>query len=528
MKLARPTQARQTGGVSNAERMRFGRGARWGLGLLAALAGGWSRTAAAELPEVTTSRPGTMAEFLDFAAIPRPKPWTTHQASGYDRDGGFYDSGNFLRIEPGRRFVLMEADGPGVIDRLWFTYKGQRGSEPYDLLIYLDDPDRPALHSNLDDLFTRGREPFVAPLAGLCGDPKFPGRFAHVPLGFQRAARVVLQPTAPPDRYQYRHNARGERIPHLYYQVTWRRLPAGAAVRPFSRELEPAERVALARWREVCAQAGASPWPADQSGRTHAFTRTIAPGATETIFQHDGPGTLAGLRFETDRPEALEILCHWDGQEQPAVAAPLGPFCGVGETRPPSEVRGLWLGFAGGVFYQYLPMPFHRAARVKLRSVADGPVRVTGSVHVLASPPAADALRLHARRYDHPSPPPGRDYIVLDTPGPGHFVGLVMDRPGHMEGDDRFVVDGETTPSLHGTGTEDFFNFAWGLSHTAALPLHGITRQADGPVAYRFHLPAGVPFRESLRITWEHGHDPERGPNLDSSRYSGVVFYYRR
>jgi len=81
---------------------------------------------------------------------------------------------------------------------------------------------------------------------------------------------------------------------------------------------------------------------------------------------------------------------------------------------------------------------------------------------------------------------------------------------------------------LHGTGTEDFFNFAWGLSHTAALPLHGITRQAGGPVAYRFHLPAGVPCRESLRITWEHGHDPERGPNLDQSRYSGVVFYYGR
>ncbi len=102
-----------------------------------------------------------------------------------------------------------------------------------------------------------------------------------------------------------------------------------------------------------------------------------------------------------------------------------------------------------------------------------------------------------------------------------------MDRPGHMEGDDRFYVDGERVPSLHGTGTEDFFNFAWGLSHTGSWPLHGITQQGTGPVAYRFHLPAGVPFRRSLRITWEHGHDPTRGPNLDQQRYSGAVFYYR-
>ena len=97
-----------------------------------------------------------------------------------------------------------------------------------------------------------------------------------------------------------------------------------------------------------------------------------------------------------------------------------------------------------------------------------------------------------------------------------------------MEGDETFFVDGEATPSWHGTGSEDFFNFAWGLSHTAALPLHGITRQPGGPVAYRVHLPAGVPFRRSLRIAWEHGHDFQRGPNLDQSNYSGLVFCYAR
>ena len=51
-----------------------------------------------------------------------------------------------------------------------------------------------------------------------------------------------------------------------------------------------------------------------------------------------------------------------------------------------------------------------------------------------------------------------------------------------------------------------------------------MTPQASGPVAYRFHLPAGVPYNHRLRITWEHGHDPTRGPNLDQRHYSGVVF----
>ena len=102
-----------------------------------------------------------------------------------------------------------------------------------------------------------------------------------------------------------------------------------------------------------------------------------------------------------------------------------------------------------------------------------------------------------------------------------------MDRPGHMEGDDSFFVDGEKQPSIRGTGTEDYFNFAWGLSHTGTLALHGITIQDNSPICYRMDIPWAVPFGDSLLITWEHGHNTDKGPNLDRKRYSGVAFYYR-
>jgi hypothetical protein len=90
-----------------------------------------------------------------------------------------------------------------------------------------------------------------------------------------------------------------------------------------------------------------------------------------------------------------------------------------------------------------------------------------------------------------------------------------------MEGDDRFFIDGEAQPSIHGTGTEDFFNFAWGFGHLADLPLHGITNQGSSKVCYRFHLPAAVPFTTSCRLTWEHG-----SGNTHKGRYSGVCYYY--
>jgi hypothetical protein len=171
-------------------------------------------------------------------------------------------------------------------------------------------------------------------------------------------------------------------------------------------------------------------------------------------------------------------------------------------------------------------MPYRHGAKLTLESSADEDIKVQCELDIHRVAPANDCAYFYARRYDYPTPVSGHDYVVLDVTGRGHFAGLVMDRPGHMEGDDRFYIDDEPEPSIHGTGTEDFFNFAWGLSHTGSLALHGIVPEATGPVGYRFHLPAGVPFDKRLRITWEHGHDLDRGPNLDTRRYSGLVFYY--
>ena len=69
--------------------------------------------------------PGSLRELLDIASIPQHKPWRSYQASGYDRGGGYYDSGNFLRVEDQRRYVLMQAEGPGCIDRMYPVAAGR-------------------------------------------------------------------------------------------------------------------------------------------------------------------------------------------------------------------------------------------------------------------------------------------------------------------------------------------------------------------------------------------------------------------
>ncbi len=474
--------------------------------------------------------PGSFAEMLDFRSIPRWKSWRTFQASGYDRKGGFYDSGNFLRVEDGRRYVLMETDGPGCIDRMWFTYKKPIGREPYDLLIYIDQPDSPAIRADLDELFSGEYVRFFRPLAGLCGGKEQPARFSYVPIGFQRSCKVVLVPRAPQQNYNYRVNSKGSKIPHIYYQITYRKFQPHTRVKTFQWQMDAQDSRTLAKLRSIWLRAGASPWANPPGLKNDSAIVNLEPEQKKTLFDIPGPAVIYALEIYLENPQNLRLEISWDNTSQPDVNTPLAPFFACADSdAPQSEVRGLWTGFLSGRYYCYLPMPFHKRAKILISSQKGRKILVMARLQYKSELIDAEDGRLCARRYDFAPPAPGRNYTVLDTKAGGSLIGLVMDRPGNMEGDDYFFVDGEKQPSIHGTGTEDFFNFAWGLSHTASLPMHGITMQGAGsPVCYRFNPPAAVPFERSLLVTWEHGHDVKKGPNLDAGRYSGVAFYYRR
>ena len=58
-----------------------------------------------------------------------------------------------------------------------------------------------------------------------------------------------------------------------------------------------------------------------------------------------------------------------------------------------------------------------------------------------------------------------KNYLIADIKGKGHFVGVnyYVHSPSPMwygEGDDMIFIDGDQLPTLHGTGTEDYFNMS--------------------------------------------------------------------
>ncbi len=256
----------------------------------------------------------------------------------------------------------------------------------------------------------------------------------------------------------------------------------------------------------------------------------IHPGETVTLADIAGPAVInhIWLTFNDARPNWLEaggsarpdeivLRMYWDGAAEPAVEAPLGDFfaAGFGLRR---EVRSVPIQVPGGDAYNsFWQMPFFRRGRITVTNESAKNVR---SFYYQIDYTAVDALpdstpyfcAQYRREFPEQS---GRDYLVLDAEGHGHYVGTVMSIQSRSpywpgEGDARIYVDGDTRPSIQGTGTEDYFLSAWGLEEHL-FPYSGAPYLSDDPsnlgarmTMYRWHVADPIRFTKSLRFEFEH------------------------
>jgi hypothetical protein len=86
-------------------------------------------------------------------------------------------------------------------------------------------------------------------------------------------------------------------------------------------------------------------------------------------------------------------------------------------------------------------------------------------------------------------------------------------------------VDGyKWPPDLHGTGSEDYLNQAWGMQRNAFLRNGSsiFERDTNGyQTSYVFHLENPVRFQKKIKVTIEHGH----GNHL-CNEMSSVAYWY--
>ncbi len=299
----------------------------------------------------------------------------------------------------------------------------------------------------------------------------------------------------------------------------------------------------------------------DRTGGNADF-RQIAPGETLTLFDEAGPGTITHVwvTIATDEQfhlKKLVLRMYWDGEATPSVEAPIGDFFGLGNGQYFLYQSAVLAVASDKALNSFFPMPFQKHGKITVTNEGKDKVdafyfNIDYQAH--SKPLPQDTLYFHAQ-YRQAYPAAGwtnqwqsngdplvdgkknltgeGNYVWLEAKGKGHFVGVTMSVLQNQdswwgEGDDMFFVDGETLPSINGTGSEDYFLGAWDFGgHSFSYgsfgaPVVGAELAGARWSLYRFHLDSPIPFTKSIKATIEHGHANHRSDN-----YSSVAYWYQ-
>jgi len=285
----------------------------------------------------------------------------------------------------------------------------------------------------------------------------------------------------------------------------------------------------------------------------------VAPGATYTVLDEKGPGLITHIWFtiasdERAHLKKIVLRMYWDDETTPSVEAPIGDFFGLGlgeyflyQSIPLSVAPDKALN-------SFFEMPFQKHARITVTNEGQDPIDALYfniDYRALPAPLPASTLYFHAQ-YRQAAPAKGwtnqwktngdpiindrknldgdGNYVWMEAKGKGQFVGVTMSVLQNQdnwfgEGDDMFFIDGETRPSINGTGTEDYFLGAWDFGGhpfsyaSFGAPVSGEESAGSHSSVYRFHLDSPIPFTKSIKATIEHGHANHRSDNMYSVAY---------
>ncbi len=421
--------------------------------------------------------------------------------------------------------VLAEMEGPGCVVRIWSANPKDAGN----IRIYLDGAEKPVIEAPLETFLggkwkttIDGKEtiPFPDPIA--CERSR--GFNLYFPIAYARHCKITI------DR------------PDIYYHVDYRTYPNGTEVETFSL-------AALARMSNQVQEVVASlQLPIHRSGSmtkgsSASWWAKLKPGQS-AHFPWKGPQALKSLATEASGADDVAawrstvFIVTFDGADKSQIWCPLGEFFAsspgfhpyaslpfdVGDAGSPKEMRAWWT------------MPFAKVCRhLNFATWARNPVELKLRATFAPYAWTDRSMHFHAKwRTETLKTRPFRDWTYCDIKGKGVFVGDMLSlvnpvRAWWGEGDEKIFVDGETFPSWFGTGSEDYYGYAWSDPKPFQHAYHNQTR-CDGPgnrgrtSVNRFHILDNIPFTKSFRFDMEFWHWT---PNIDVP-YAATSYWYAR
>ena len=488
---------------------------------------------------------GRMTDLAHPATLPAVgetcQQWSSW-ASKYDAQSGKYlnwdangDGGDFIR-EEGGRIVMAEMQGPGCIWRTWSA----RALDGH-VKIYLDGSTEPVVDLPFKNYFSGDTAPFNFPAVSYdLAQSGCHGQNLYLPIPYQKSCKIVA-----------------DKDWGAYYQFVYTTFPEGTKLPTFSADLVAQNAAALKQYNELVAGRMANKADSLPTGPDVAHnslkvaggvtTRVVelaslkvAGGAATRVIGLTGPRTITSIQAKVplgdraDEMAALRELCiqiTFDGEAKPAVWCPLGDFFG---TAPGKNLYTNWVtGMTEEGFYANWSMPFGKKALVEL--VNDGQKVRDVELTIVHEPLKSfeglgyfhckwhrDTLTLPEDRWP--------DWTMLKTEGRGRFMGVML----HVwnpqggwwgEGDEKFFVDGEKYPSTFGTGSEDYFGYAWCDPNLFQRPFHSQTMTMGNrghQSVLRWHVADAVPFQTSFEGCIEKYYRMEEKGTL----YAATVCWY--
>ena len=488
-----------------------------------------------------------MVDLERLASYPDPA-FKTVQFSSYDRRSvspdkpGWFSNSDGFRNEPIPGFigVLKEKDengtgeylmcdvmGPGALVRLWTA-------RIYgDIRFYLDDMSVPFYEGPAQDFLWKTYEALKGEMITDMPDYGFTqNKAGYYPIPFAKRCRI-------------------EWIGNIeslhFYHIQFRLYEKDTQVKTF--QLKDIETCMddINRTATILEHPEEGEATNAESLKT-VFETEIMPGETKALLRMKGQAAIKTFTMKVradDLDDALRksvLNIVFDGASCSQVQAPVGDFFVTAPGINPYSSLPFTVKEDGWMTCRFI-MPFRDSVSIEVQNFGNQAIRIEGDVQS-ADYVWKDGTSMHFRarwRADHnlvASDETPFDIPYLLANGRGVVVGAttllmnptsVPSSHGNWwgEGDEKIFVDNDTFPSFFGTGSEDYYNYAWSSAELFYNGYCGQTRN-DGPgnrghvTNFRWHILDPIPFSERLGFYMEllsHG----RVPGLS---YARTVYYY--
>ncbi len=473
-----------------------------------------------------------LEEMTDKSAVTYfpEQEYTLKQFSSYDRksispnDKNWWanaDWTQFVREEKnnGRReFVLFDADGSGAVVRYWMTFSGKGASEG-TLRIYIDKNENPVIEGDVLKILS-GDYLAPQPLASSVSpetEYEKRGHNLYLPIPYSKHCKITYEC----DAVKFEND---QWKPSIYYNINYRTYKPEVQVKSFTKN----DLINSKPQIEKCSATLLN--PKNSGNEVFNKSKVLAPSEKISIEINDRDLAVSKIGIKIVAPNINQALrstvlkISFDSHE--TVWVPVGEFYGTGYQIHSSKTWYTTVDENGQMEATWI-MPFKESSTISVINYGNQKVKVKLNVSTTEYEWKSSSMYFGASWHEYKQISTASnsnldndewhyDLNYVDLKGEGVYVGDALTIFNTVntwwgEGDEKIFVDGEDFPSCIGTGTEDYYGYAWcrpeKFTHPFIAQPTGAGNFNPGmTINLRYRSLDAMPFKKELNSNIEMWH----------------------